>query len=134
MSVSDSVSYSESIKLPLSHDDAMSLHRSRDGHPKRTKPLPVRWQPPSHIIPRLIFRTMCFCLTFHTDLDFMWDIFKDPKGWENFHIQYLVQLNQLSTVVRRCDSSAALSPLLIGFDSKDWSLRLSQSLSPLPRP
>ena len=72
----------------------------RKRHVKLSKPLPSPWQPPQSLLPRLIFRVMCFCLTFHLSLDFMWDVFKEPKGWENFHSQYLVQLNQLSTVVR----------------------------------
>ncbi|KAG1837575.1 hypothetical protein DFJ58DRAFT_144820 [Suillus subalutaceus] len=64
----------------------------------RKKPIPARWRPPSSFFPRLIFHTMCFCLTFHSNLDFMWEIFREPNGWENFHTLYLTQINQLSTV------------------------------------
>lgn len=28
----------------------------------------------------------------------MWEIFREPGGWENFHIQYIKQISQLSTV------------------------------------
>jgi hypothetical protein len=28
----------------------------------------------------------------------MWEIFREPDGWENFHTLYLTQINQLSTV------------------------------------
>jgi hypothetical protein len=28
----------------------------------------------------------------------MWEIFREPNGWENFHTLYLTQINQLSTV------------------------------------
>lgn len=104
---------SESISYPL------SLHKPEKLHTKRHKPLPVHWQPPPSLFPRLVFHTICFLLTFHSNLDFMWEVFKDPKGWKNFHIQYLAQLNQLSTVVCLRDSFAALSHLLIDFDSKD---------------
>lgn len=90
----------ETVKQPLAHDDTPPPHKSKKPHMKSPKPLPVRWQPPKSFLPCLIFHTLCFCLTFHSDLEFMWEIFKEPKGWENFHIQYLVQLNQLSTVVR----------------------------------
>jgi len=88
--MSDSVAYPQDV-APLPH-------MSQKPHGKRIKPLPDHWKPPQSFLPRLIFRVMCFCLTFHSSLDFMWDIFKDPKGWENFHGQYLAQLNQLSTV------------------------------------
>ncbi|KAG2753609.1 hypothetical protein P692DRAFT_20828565 [Suillus brevipes Sb2] len=41
---------------------------------------------------------MCICLTLHSDLEFMWEIFREPNGWETFHNLYLIQINQLSTV------------------------------------
>lgn len=28
----------------------------------------------------------------------MWEIFREPNGWENFHTEYLKQINQCSTV------------------------------------
>ncbi|KAG1837576.1 hypothetical protein DFJ58DRAFT_144832 [Suillus subalutaceus] len=62
------------------------------------KPIPARWRPPSSPFPRVIFHVMCFGLTFHSNLDFMWEIFQEPNGWENFHTLYLTQINQLSTV------------------------------------
>lgn len=62
------------------------------------KRIPTQWRPPSSLFPRVIFHVMCFCLTFHSNLDFMWEIFREPNGWENFHTLYLTQINQLSTV------------------------------------
>ncbi|KAG2346347.1 hypothetical protein BDR05DRAFT_959190 [Suillus weaverae] len=41
---------------------------------------------------------MCFCLTLHSNLDFMWEIFRERDGWEHFHTLYLAQIHQLSTV------------------------------------
>lgn len=80
------------------NDETLHMHRSHNARTKRTKPLPTRWQPPSSFFPGLLFRVMCFCLTFHSNLDFMWEIFREPNGWESFHTLYLTQISQLSTV------------------------------------
>jgi len=125
------ISY-ETVKHPLAHDGTPPPPKFKKPHMKSPKLLPVRWKPPKSFLPRLIFHTMCCCLTFHSHLDFMWEMFKEPKGWENFHIQYLAQLNQLSTVVRLRDCAIIVFFFLIGFDSKGCSLQLSLSSSPLP--
>ncbi|KAG1779923.1 hypothetical protein EV702DRAFT_46120 [Suillus placidus] len=91
----DTVKYCPTLDA---HNDTPDLHRSHNTRTKRTKPIPTRWQPPSSFFPRLIFRMMCFCLTLHSDLDFMWEIFREPDGWEHFHTLYLAQIHQLSTV------------------------------------
>ncbi|OJA15086.1 hypothetical protein AZE42_10580 [Rhizopogon vesiculosus] len=88
----------DTTEHPMNENEAPPLRRARKPHVKHPKPLPVHWKPPLSFLPRVIFHTICCCLTFHTTLDFMWEIFKEPKGWENFHVQYLVQLSQLSTV------------------------------------
>ncbi|KAG1720118.1 uncharacterized protein EDB91DRAFT_357161 [Suillus paluster] len=101
--MSAGVSYDTLKQFPTqnANEETPSQHRSHKRHmkpTKPTKPLPTRWKPPKSFVPRLIFHVMCFCLTFHSNLDFIWEIFREPKGWESFHIQYLAQLNQLSTV------------------------------------
>ncbi|KAG1759782.1 hypothetical protein EDD22DRAFT_971482 [Suillus occidentalis] len=91
----DTLQYSRALDA---HNDSQDMHKPHNTRTKQTKPIPTRWRPPSSFIPRLIFRIMCFCLTFHWNLDFMWEIFREPNGWENFHTLYLTQINQLSTV------------------------------------
>ncbi|OAX34178.1 hypothetical protein K503DRAFT_774838 [Rhizopogon vinicolor AM-OR11-026] len=124
----------ETIKHPIDENEALPLHKTRKPHVKRPKPLPVHWAPPPSFLPRVIFHTTCFCLTFHTTLDFMWEIFKEPKGWENFHVQYLVQLNQLSTVQGLVLTTVAVfittSPPLkqINYGADSPYLLLSESL------
>jgi hypothetical protein len=122
----DTLQYSQALDA---HNDSQDMHKPHNTRTKRIKPIPTRWRPPSSFIPRLIFHIMCFCLTFHWNLDFMWEIFREPNGWENFHTLYLTQINQLSTVV--CWYIFQRIIFLIVLDSKDWSSRLSQSLSPL---
>jgi hypothetical protein len=122
----DTLQYSQALDV---HNDSQDMYKSNNTRTKRIKPIPTRWRPPSSFIPRLIFRIMCFCLTFHWNLDFMWEIFREPNGWENFHTLYLTQINQLSTVV--CWYIFQRFIFLIVLDSKVWSSRLSQSLSPL---
>jgi hypothetical protein len=95
----DTLKYSQTLDA---HNNTLYMHRSRNVTcTKRPKPIPTRWRPPSSLFPRLIFHFMCFCLTLHSDLDFMWKIFREPNGWEKFHTLYLTQINQLSTVVCR---------------------------------
>ncbi|KAJ8593446.1 hypothetical protein M405DRAFT_858938 [Rhizopogon salebrosus TDB-379] len=119
---------SESISCPL------SSHKPEKLHTKRYKSLPVHWQPPPSLFPRLVFHMICFLLTFHSNLDFMWEVFKDPKGWKNFHIQYLAQLNQLSTVQGLVLTTVAVfittSPPLqeINYSADGPYLLLSESL------
>ncbi|KAG0701823.1 hypothetical protein DFH29DRAFT_541382 [Suillus ampliporus] len=98
--MSDSVPYDSLKHFPAqdAKEEIPPLLRSHSRHAKQRKPIPVQWQPPTSFVPRLIFRVMCFCLTFHSSLDFMWEVFREPNGWESFHVQYLVQLNQLSTI------------------------------------
>ncbi|KAG2739278.1 hypothetical protein P692DRAFT_20220145 [Suillus brevipes Sb2] len=91
----DTLQYSQALDA---HNDSQDMHKPHNTRTKRIKPIPTRWRPPSSFIPRLIFHIMCFCLTFHWNLDFMWEIFREPNGWENFHTLYLTQINQLSTV------------------------------------
>ncbi|KAG2119363.1 hypothetical protein DEU56DRAFT_123781 [Suillus clintonianus] len=79
-------------------DEIPSMDGPKISRTKQHKPIPVRWRPPTSTFPLFIFRMMCFCLTFHWDLNFMWEIFREPQGWEDFHVQYLSQINQLSTV------------------------------------
>ncbi|KAG1724692.1 uncharacterized protein EDB91DRAFT_121818 [Suillus paluster] len=101
MSVGVSYDTLEYFPAQNATEETLSQHGSHEGHMKPTKPtksLPSRWKPPKSFVPRLIFHVTCFCLTFHSNLDFMWEIFQEPKGWESFHIKYLAQLNQLSTV------------------------------------
>ncbi|KAG2140248.1 uncharacterized protein EDB93DRAFT_1252882 [Suillus bovinus] len=96
--MSDTVSY-DTLRYSETqlegYNDAPDTHKTRT---KPTKPIPTRWRPPTSFFPRLIFHITCFCLAFHSDLNFMWDIFREPDGWENFHALYLTQINQLSTV------------------------------------
>jgi hypothetical protein len=114
----------------LDHHDVPQNTCTSDSTPTKSPNLiPSEWEPPSSPISRFFFRVMCICLTLHWDLEFMWEIFREPNGWENFHDLYLKQINQCSTVVCRCIFS--VPPFLIVFVSKDWSLRLSQSSFPL---
>ncbi|KAG2753608.1 hypothetical protein P692DRAFT_201862083 [Suillus brevipes Sb2] len=83
----------------LDHHDVPQNTRTSDSTPTKSQnPIPSDWEPPSSPISCFFFRVMCICLTLHWDLEFMWEIFREPNGWENFHDLYLKQINQCSTV------------------------------------
>ncbi|KAG1721049.1 uncharacterized protein EDB91DRAFT_1256706 [Suillus paluster] len=135
--MSASVSYDTLKKSPAqdANEETPSQHRSHKKPTKPTKSLPTRWKPPKSFVPRLIFHVMCFCLTLHSNLDFMWEIFQEPKGWESFHIKYLVQLNQLSTVQGLLLTTVAVfistgAPLqqIVNYDAGGPYTLLSESL------